>query len=412
MTLDELAHRQSSLPHRLSAGALLEFIAATEQTAVHATSSPGKAISVMDVSKTLKNAGASIISIHKTQLQKQSKPEHSVEFDDIVERVGLPFGFISSKLDPRVDFECALASGFSYSTSGVFAAIHEHAMVDSLDVLRNQTYQFRIIGALAQEGSNVVAEALGGSYDLHLPPALSITMSLLEAMLAVGFGARTVVLRYSAMGNLVQDVAALRVLREEASEVLAEFADDVTVYVSSASWPGELPVHLGEAYAVLSVGAMAAGLGRADLGSVGRLRGDHSDELPDNAAAVQAERQLLDILEGQRLEDSEQLSREVVDLKSTVKAILGKVRSDASAPLHEQILASVERGLLPVKADAERPLIARDAAGAVRWVTSGQVPVPNDVLQEHLRLLEGMTKFAEGAQSLGEDMIHPYIAPS
>lgn len=401
-SLDEIVQRQKDLSHRQSAGATLEYIASTTQTGVLSTNRLSMVYPRIEEFERLTAAGATVVLLRTVESEDNDPLEEQIFHENLVDQKDVPFGLTSSKVDPRGDVERALGAGFSYLTVGMYLALRDSPRVDPLKVFADQAYQLRLTGALSQLGVNVVAEVVGGSFDPDVPPAMSIAMAVLESVFAVGCGNRNLVLRYSSLGNVVQDVAAMHVMRDIAK---AEFADDVTVYVSAATWPGELPSHVGEAYAALSAGAMAAGLGGADLGAVDRLRGEEFDEWEDHVSAVQAERQLLDMLEGQALENSDELSLEESDLRDTVEAILLVVRGDESQTLHEQMMSSASRGLFSTGGGSIDFAVARDGSGAVRWIEKGEIPVPPKVLERDRRLLDSM-----GETPFEMNLIRRYVA--
>jgi methylaspartate mutase epsilon subunit len=217
-----------------------------------------------------------------------------------------------------------------------------------------------------------------------VPPCLAIALVLLEARLAADQGVRRLVLSYGLLGNVVQDAAALQVLREMATEELN--ADGgIDLYVGAAEWSGQVPDDEGARYGVVLNGAIAAGLGGADIMSTAPVGTPRS---ADAAAGAQTTRQLLDLLTGQQLETSDELGREADLTRRSARAILDAVADAGDGDLARGTALAVRRGILDLPFGGNRHLAGvaravRDGDGRLRWLEPGGVPIPADARDLH-----------------------------
>ncbi|MEA5386409.1 hypothetical protein VB773_10350 [Haloarculaceae archaeon H-GB2-1] len=110
----------------------------------------------------------------------------------------------------------------------------------------------RLAGAYTERGVTINREPFGPLTGTLVPPSIAITVMLVEGLLAATQGVRSITLGYGQLGNLVQDVAALRALRSLGEEYLP---DDVTVTTVFHEWMGGFPPDESRAYGVITLGA-------------------------------------------------------------------------------------------------------------------------------------------------------------
>jgi len=154
------------------------------------------------------------------------------------------------------------------------------------------------------------------------PSALLVAHLLADLVLTVRHGARHVVLGYPALGNLVQDVAALHVLHVLA----AELADGAALALSVTQWVGTPQQVPTSGWAAAAAATMAAGLADAAQVVVVPPAADDPDA-PDIGlvAGVEFTRQMLDLLADQHLEASAQLTAERSAIEAEARAALGSL---------------------------------------------------------------------------------------
>jgi methylaspartate mutase epsilon subunit len=314
----------------------------------------------------------------------------------IVDSVDRPCSVRMASSDSRLAKELYLAAGFTYMFMGPVQNLAYEKLATPELLIENYQYEDRLIGYLEEQGCPVVKELPATLTGTLVPPCIALTSTLIDAMLAVRQGVRRVVCSYGLLGNLIQDVAAIRVLRELTESLVPKAApQEIETYVVTPQWMGDFPLDTSEAYAVVLTGTIAAGLGGSDVVVSKSL--DEAFGVPTteaNVAGVRTTRQTLDLLRGQRLEDSEQLLGEMDVIRRSVVAILDRVYDLGDGDLAVGAAAAIRAGVVDVpfspnvhnRGDA---LPARDGTGAVRWLTSGSIPLPDDVLSFHADAMAG-----------------------
>lgn len=117
----------------------------------------------------------------------------------------------------------------------------------------------RTCGELAEQGLVVDRELFGTLTAVLVPPAISLAVSVLEAVLAARAGVRCVSVAYPQSGHALQDVAALRAI-----PVLAErYVPGVVVHPVLHQFMGQFPRVREHAARVIVEGAVVGRLGGA-----------------------------------------------------------------------------------------------------------------------------------------------------
>ncbi|HYO70554.1 MAG TPA: methylaspartate mutase [Archangium sp.] len=163
--------------------------------------------------------------------------------------------------DPRVLFEVAIASGITaFEGGGIGYNLPYCKDIPVEHSLRCWQEVDRRCGELAREGVRVDRELFGTLTAVLIPPAIGLSMTLLEAILAAREGVKCVSIACCQGGNLIQDIAALRAIRRMATRYLPA---DVEVYPVFHEWMGPFSPERRTADATIFYGALTAWLGRA-----------------------------------------------------------------------------------------------------------------------------------------------------
>ncbi|MBV8753550.1 MAG: methylaspartate mutase [Pseudonocardiales bacterium] len=164
--------------------------------------------------------------------------------------------------DPRILFEYAVAAGLtSFEGGGIGYNIPYCQGIPVVDTLRFWQEVDLRCGELARRSIKVDREYFGTLTAVLMPPSISIVSALLEAVLARDAGVVCHTLAICQSGNAEQDIAALRVLRKTASELLAGCDD---VYIALHQFMGVFPTRRVDAEAMILLGALVAKIGNAD----------------------------------------------------------------------------------------------------------------------------------------------------
>ncbi len=307
----------------------------------------------------------------------------------IVDSVNRPCSVRMASSDARLCKELYMAAGFTYMFMGPVQNLAYEKLATPEELIHNYQYEDRLIGYFEDSGCPIVKELPATLTGTLVPPCIALTSTLIDTMLAVKQGVRRVVCSYGLLGNLIQDVAAIRVLRELANEYVAEIADDVEIYIDTPQWMGDFPHEEAEAYGVVLSGSIAAVLGGADEIITKSL--DEAFGVPTleaNVAGVVATKQVAELLGHQPLPASAELDAEMDLIRRSVRAILDATMKLGEGDLAAGTAAAIRTGVIDVPFspnvyNAGVGLTARDMQGRVRWLNPGSVPLPADVRAFH-----------------------------
>ena len=310
---------------------------------------------------------------------------------ELTETVSVPVEIRHGSPDARDLFAVAVAAGAtSFEGGGIAYNLPYSKDVPLADSLRAWQQVDAACGALAESGVTIDREFFGTLTAVLVPPAISLAISLLEAVAAVREGVTCLSLAYPQSGEAHQDVAALRSIRTLARRYLPP---DVDVFPVLHQFMGVFPRTPEYANALILCGGLVARLGGATK-VINKTR-DEAFGIPDAAANAAGIRTtligaspLFDFValdEARIAEEAAAIQREVAELIEPVldaPDLLGAVeRAFANGRLDVPFSASVHaRGeVLP----------CRDRRGSIRYADAGALPFSDATLRrnaEHLRV--------------------------
>ena len=310
---------------------------------------------------------------------------------ELVDAVDKPIQVRHGTPDARLLAEITLAAGFSSFEGGGISYNIPYAKSIPLErSIRHWQYCDRLVGRYEEAGICINREPFGPLTGTLVPPFLSHCIMLLEGLLAVEQGVRCLTLGYGQSGNLLQDVAAIRSLRDLAEEYFGG-AGHTGYRLSTVfhQWMGGFPEDEARAYAVICKGATAAALARATkiiVKTPHEASGVPTAEA--NACGLQATRQTINMLAEQQLSADPQIDLEAEMIKREVRAVLSAVFALGEGDIARGTVRAFETGVLdipfaPAKANPGALLPVRDHYGALRVLDPGRVPLPADVLEFH-----------------------------
>ncbi len=302
--------------------------------------------------------------------------------------------------DARLLCEIALAGGFtSYEGGGISYNIPYAKNVSIEDTLLNWQYCDRLVGYYEDNGVSVNREPFGPLTGTLVPPCVSNSVAIIEALLAAEQGVRNVTVGYGQCGNLVQDVAAIRVLKAQTEEYLIKSGfTGVTVSTVLHQWMGGFPQDEAKAFAVICLGSAAAALSGATkviVKSPHEAMGVPTKEA--NAAGLRATRQAIMMLQDQKMAESDQLQHEMAVLREETDCIVSRVLDLGEGDLAVGTVRAFEAGVIdvpfaPSRYNAGKIMPARDNDGAVRLLDTGRLPLSDSLKAFHREKLEGRAR--------------------
>lgn len=298
--------------------------------------------------------------------------------------------------DARLLTEISIAGGFtSYEGGGISYNI-PYSKNHSLEkTIAQWQYTDRLVGLYEEAGVSINREPFGPLTGTLVPPCISNSVAVIEALLAATQGVKDVTVGYGQCGNLVQDVAAIRALRLMTRTCLDRFGfSDVKVTTVFHQWMGGFPQDESRAFGVISWGAATAVLAKATKVIV---KTPHEamgvPTMEANAAGLKATRQVTSMLRDQDLTESPAVVAECAIIMQEMTCILDKVEEFGKGDYAVGTVAAFAAGVIdvpfaPNRSNLGKAMPARDNEGAVRFLDVGNVPLSDELKTFHRQKLE------------------------
>ena len=321
----------------------------------------------------------------------------------VTESVSRPVQVRHGTPDARLLAEITLAGGFtSFEGGGISYNIPYAKNVPLRKSLADWQYVDRLCGLYEERGVSINREPFGPLTGTLVPPCISHAVAIIEGLLALEQGVRSLTLGYGQGGNMVQDVAALRSLKCLAEGYFQDAGfSDYELTTVFHQWMGGFPEDESQAFAVIGWGTVVACLAGADkiiVKTPHEALGIPGKEA--NARGLKATRQTINMLCDQRAMDSEAIEREKDVIEREVRCILDKVFELGGDDLVEGVAAAFEAGVLDVAFAPSvhcrgRVLPMRDNEGFIRIFNRAAIPFDADLVAYHRERLEERAR-AEG----------------
>nr|WP_207754968.1 methylaspartate mutase subunit E [Desulforadius tongensis] len=310
---------------------------------------------------------------------------------EVVEAVDVPVQVRHGTPDARLLAEITLAGGFtSFEGGGISCNIPYAKNVPLERSLANWQYVDRLIGYYQEQGITINRESFGPLTGTLVPPCISHSVGIIEALLAAEQGVKSITLGYGQCGNFIQDAAAVITLEELAREYLDKFGyQDIELSTVFHQWMGGFPQDESKAYGVIGWGAVTAALAKATkviVKTPHEAMGVPTKEA--NALGIKATKQILNMLKDQSLPESEELKQEKDIIVQEVRAIVDRVIEFGESNVALGTVRAFQAGILdvpfaPSKVNYGKLLPARDNNGAVRLLDFGNLPFTKEIIDFH-----------------------------
>ena len=317
---------------------------------------------------------------------------HGVEgCRELIRAIDAPIEVRHGTPDARLLAAITFAGGFQSFEGGPISYnipyTKEHDLAETIE-----HWQFvdRLAGAYTERGVRINREPFGPLTGTLVPPAIAIAVMLLEGQLAATQGVRSLTLGYGQVGNLVQDVAALRSLRSLGEEYLP---DEVTVTTVFHEWMGGFPPDEARANGVIGLGGATAAIARPDkviTKSPQEFQGVPTKEA--NAAGLRTTRQLIDMMIEQDVRlDGVERERELIE--AATRDLIEAVEAAGDGDVAQGTITAFESGALDVPfapSDSAQGAVlpARDDDGRVRIFEFGDLAVSDEIKEIHRNRLD------------------------
>jgi len=292
--------------------------------------------------------------------------------------------------DARLPWEIALAGGWTWGTIKSIEELIQHSRDYPVDRnIHNQQYIDRLAAHYTEQGIPILRRA-----SANLPGwdslGFKVTVSLLELLLSAAQGVKYIDLSLGIGMNLIQDSAAIQALCKLAREYLDRLGyKDVKVYPWSYFFLGDWPMQHGQMVGQLALNAAISALG----GCCGMYI-----KSPDEATTTPTGKgfregmeicgQVVRLIAGQRLPESETLRNERDMIEREVRAVVQKILELGDGDVAVGSCRGFQTGVIDTMFSPYRYLkgkvrVVRDADGALRYLDHGLMPLPPEVIEYH-----------------------------
>jgi methylaspartate mutase epsilon subunit len=277
-------------------------------------------------------------------------------------------------------------------------------------------YVDRLVGILAEKGCIVDREFFGTLTATLIPPEIAICFNIIETLLAVRQGVKSISLGYAEQGNRVQDIAALLSLRKLTRQYLDESGyRDVELSTVMNAYMAGFPVDRVKAEELIRESAVTARLGRATRIMIKTIpEALHIPTLEDNIEAIRITQQGFALSEAYGSEGYEttavKAEREMIE--AAVRPVIGSVLESGGGDIARGFVNALKNRCLDVpfspNFQARGSIVTlRDCDGAVRIYEPGNMPLPKNILDIHRALVRermGKEKVKKVSQLINRDV--------
>lgn len=324
----------------------------------------------------------------------------------VTESVHVPIQVRHGTPDARLLAEITLAGGFtSYEGGGISYNIPYAKNVSLEKTIRDWMYVDRLVGWYQDRGITINREPFGPLTGTLVPPCVSHAVAIIEALLAAEQGVKSLSVGYGQLGNLVQDVAAIRTLEELTDEYMRKYGhEDVEVTTVFHQWMGGFPQDEAKAFGVISWGSAAAAIAHATKVIV---KTPHEavgvPTMEANAQGLRCTKQVITMLCDQYLPDS-LLAPEMEIIKAETRCILDKCFELGEGDIAVGAVRAFQAGVIdvpfaPSRFNAGKIMPARDNDGAVRMLNIAGLPFTEELKAFHQKKIEERAKAEKRAVS-------------
>lgn len=325
----------------------------------------------------------------------------------IIREVKVPIQTRHSTRDPRLLAEISYAGGVTSFEGGAICYnipyYKDYPLHESISAWQ---YVDRLTGLYYEKFGIVLDREFFGTLTAALiPPCLAIVTNIIESILAVRQGVKCVSLGYAEQGHRVQDVAAIRTMGRMAREILDNLGyKDVQVNTVFHQYMAAFPSDRQKAADLIynsAVTAAHSGVTRvitktpAEAVSIPRLEENlHGVELTQRGIAAAA-------LEPPS--DEARIAEESALIRREVSALLEQTVYGGGGDIAQGVVAGFRQGSIdipfsPSVHNRGEVMTARDAEGAVRFLSPGRLPLDGDLRQFHREKMQERRR-AEGLYS-------------
>lgn len=293
--------------------------------------------------------------------------------------------------DSRLLAEVVHAAGWTSNEGGGISYNLPYAKSVSIeDTVKYWQYCDRLVGYYEEHGVHINREPFGPLTGTLVPPCISNTVGIVEALLAAEQGVKNITVGYGMGGNVVQDIAAIRTLQKQTDEYLHKYGyNDVCVTTVFHQWMGGFPADEAEAMGLIAMSSTVAALSGAT--KMINKTPHESVGIPTkeaNADGIKASKLVTRLLQDQKFPECQALTNEMNQIEKEVNCLMDAILAAGEGDLAQGIVNAFAQGLIdipfaPSKFNAGLILPARDHDGCIRILEFGKTAFTDEIKKFH-----------------------------
>jgi methylaspartate mutase epsilon subunit len=305
---------------------------------------------------------------------------------------GTPFPRLTAEVTLAAGFTAFLGAGISYPVSYIKELTIEEG-------IRNYQYLDRLVSFYGEHGISIHREQPGFLTGTLIPPGIGIAIAVMETLLAAGQGLRHYSAGLTQNLDLLQDVAALKVLEEVCHLYLRRLGyEGMFVSIASHQWMQAFPPDEARAFSVIVMGGIIAALAGAT--QVITKTTHESVGIPTkeaNAEGVRATKMAIKMVRGRKMPLDSDMKTEMDIIRMEACSILDKALELGDGDIAVGAVRGFEAGIIDVPWAPNRHvkgkvIPVRDAQGAIRYLEFGDLPLNKEVKAYHKEKLKQREK--------------------
>jgi methylaspartate mutase epsilon subunit len=318
----------------------------------------------------------------------------------IIEAIKVPAMLLPGTPSPCTAAEIAFGGGYTgLLGGGISDTIRFTKKMPLNEGIKNYQYVDRLVSYYGERGVKIHREHTGFLTGTLIPPAIAISIIVLDCLLAAKQGVKQYSLGIGQNLNIVQDVAALKTVPLICTKYLHRFGiEDMELPVGLHQWMGAFPPNEAEAVSVICLAAMIGLLGNATHMTT---KTSHEaigiPSMESNAFGLRTTKKIIKLLGNFSYPSDPRVDEEMYWITREAESILDRVLEIGDGDPAVGANRGFEAGILDVPwapnlCVANRVLPARDSSGAVRYLDTGDLPFSKDIKEFHLSKLKERAK--------------------
>lgn len=302
------------------------------------------------------------------------------EIKKIISELEIPVQGIPSDFCIRLQSEILCAAGATSLAGGFFSSLIHRSGMEIEKIFSDWQYCDRLVGMYGEMGFVINRELSVPPASVLVPPSMSNAAVLVEALLAVEQGVKNITVAQRQYGNMIQDIASIKALKEQLGEYIEYFGHkNVSISTAIYQMQRNFPINSTEAISEACYSAIAAA-----MVPVNKI---HIESYFLNEAY-----DIINVLSGQTIPASKEIESEISIIKMEAKCILRKVLELGKGDLAEGAMAAIRKGIIDLPIEISGHCLGKirtrkDSQGAVRYLETGLVPLAEELEEYNKRKL-------------------------